>query len=396
MWPVVLAAMTTGASPLVAQEAAEPKWYERVRFEGDFRLRYEGFSGTEFQDARGRMRLRFRAGLSLPIGATLTTGFRLASLEPGSVTSHNVSFTNTTLPKTIALDRAWLTWTPSARFTATGGKFANPLVRPEGLMRTELAFDDEVSPEGFHQQVTVLSSRSGTVRRLALLTEQWSMLEFSTGADSWMLGGQAVADLGFGSRVTARLTGGFLGYLHGAQMATARNGNGALLVTNAVVLRDGTIVEGGKAIAPTAGNPFARFYNDFEIVTASAGVTVERVVGRMPLQLYLDAAHNAAADEDASAWWAGLSVGRLRAAGDWAATALLTRVEKEAVLSMFSYSDLGTGGTNQHGPVFQVQFRPARDVTLSIRDHLMRPILPVDGVASGTLHRLQIDAGVSF
>lgn len=377
--------------------SAQDKWYDRVTFDGDFRLRHESFwqSGDEF-DERGRLRIRLRAGFTMALSKSFSTGFRLASIEPGSVTSHNVSLTGTSTTKTIAIDRAFLTWTPSSRVTVTGGKFANPLLRAPGLMRSELVFDDEVTGEGLHQQVNLVSSRTGLVRRFALMAEQWSQQEFSDRTDAWMLGGQAALELAPAARTTLFLSAGYLGWLHGRFLATARNSNAALVVSNSVELRDGTILEGGKPLSPTTANPFAAFVSEFNLVTGSAGLAIDRLLGRHPVQLYADLVHNAGAEEERTGLWSGVTVGALRSRGDWSASVVYTHVERESVLSMYSYSDLGVGGTNVKGPIVTAQFRPARELTLSYRHHFMRPVTPAEGVLDRTLHRIMLDAAVSF
>jgi len=278
----VVALTVHRSAPAFAQQDSAPKWYDRIRFEGDFRLRQEFFSQTEAVP-RGRLRIRLRAGFTLPITKTITTGMRVASAEVGNVTSHNVTLTGGLAPKNLVLDRAYLTWTPSSKFSMTGGKFPMPFARPAALFRTELIYDDEVAPEGFHEQVTLSQSKTGVLRRFAIMGEQWIMQELADQPDTWMLGGQAVADLAFSSRVTATLTGGYYGYLRGNQLALARNTNNQLLVTNSVVLRDGTVLDGGRGLAPTAANPFARFVSDFELVSGTAGISIDKVFGRMPL-----------------------------------------------------------------------------------------------------------------
>src|SRR5262245_1678124 len=121
---VAMAALTVRpVARLYAQQDTTLKWYERLRFEGDARIRHESFSLEDVPN-RGRFRIRMRAGFTLPISNTVTAGVRIATLEAGSVTSHNVSLTGALTPKTIGLDRAFITWTPSNRFQMTGGKFA--------------------------------------------------------------------------------------------------------------------------------------------------------------------------------------------------------------------------------------------------------------------------------
>ncbi len=393
---VVMALLPAGPSArLSAQQDTATRWYDRIRFEGDFRLRHETFAIDDVTP-RGRLRIRMRAGFTLPISTTITSGVRLAIAEPGNVTSHNVTLGGALSPKNIFLERAYLTWTPSSRFTLTGGKFAMPLVRPAALFRTEMLFDDEVAPEGLHEQVTLVQQRSGVLRRLAVLGEQWVLQELADQSDTWMLGGQAVADLTFSSRTTAVITGGYYGYLRGNRLALARNNNSQLLVTNSVVLRDGTLLAGGQPLIPAATNPFATFVSDFELLNASAGISVDRVFGRMPLQLYVDVVHYAGAADAGTGYWAALSAGTIRRRGDWAATVMYTRVPTETVLSMYSYSDFGLGGTNNKGVIAQIQYRPGKDFTLSVRHHAITPVNAATAASDKTLHRLMLDAGVSF
>ena len=382
-------------SRLHAQQDTTTKWYDRFRFDGDVRLRLDLISTDENAD-RGRVRIRLRTGFTVPVSRTVMAGFRVATAEPGSVTSTNINLSGAFTLKNFGVERAYITWSPSNRFTMTGGKFAFPLVKPAGVMRTEMVFDEDLAPEGFHQQVNLVLRREGLLRRFALLGEQWTIQEVSNGPDTWMLGGQAVADLTFSPRVSATITGGYYGYLHGRELAAARNANPALLVSNSVVLDDGTVLEGGRALAPPAGNPFATFVNDFELLNGSAGITVDRVFGRMPLQLYIDAVHNAGATSERTGYWAGLTAGVLRQAGDWTATVVYTRVPTEAVLSIYNYSDLGLGGTNNEGPIFQVQYRPGKDFTLSLRHAIISAVNEATGASTKPIQRLLLDAGVSF
>src|SRR5919108_510068 len=50
----------------VAPETAPKPWYERVRFSGDFRSRYEGFY-QEDRETRNRVRLRMRLRLDTAV-----------------------------------------------------------------------------------------------------------------------------------------------------------------------------------------------------------------------------------------------------------------------------------------------------------------------------------------
>ena len=380
---------------LSAQSDTATKWYDRFRFEGDMRVRFEMITMDENPD-RGRVRIRMRTGFTVPISKTVTSGFRVATAEQGSVTSTNISLTGAFTLKNFGVERAYITWTPSPRFTMTGGKFGLPLIRPSGLIRSELVFDEDVAPEGFHEQFNLVLNKEGVLRRIALLGEQWTTLEVSDGPDTWMLGAQAIADLTFSPRVSATLGGGYYGYAHGKTLAAARNTNPGLFVSNSVVLRDGTVLAGGRSLTPPTGNPFASFVNDFKILSGTAGIVVDKVFGSRPLQVYGDVAHNTGAESENTAYWLSASAGALRKKGDWAASVIYTHVPTESVLSIYNYSDLGLGGTNNEGPIFQVQYRPSKDFTLSIRHHVLSAVNEATGISGGKIQRLMLDAGVAF
>jgi hypothetical protein len=392
---IALVALAAGpAARLHAQQDTTVKWYDRLRFEGDMRVRFD-YLGLDETD-RGRVRIRLRTGFTLPIAKTVTAGVRVATAEVGSVTSTNISLSGAFTLKNFGIERAYISWAPSPRFTVTGGKFQLPLIKPAGVFRTEMVYDEDVAPEGFHEQLNLVLNKEGVLRRLAVLGEQWTINEVGDGPDTWMLGGQLAADLAFSSRVSGTITGGYFTYAHGKTLAAARNTNSALFVSNGVVLRDGTVLEGGKSLAPPTGNPFATFVNDFNLLNGNAGITVDQVFGRQPLNLYLDVVHNTGAESENTGYWAGITAGALRRRGDWTATVVYSRLETEATLSIYNYSDMGFGGTNNQGPIFQVQYRPGNNFTLSARHHIMSAINEATGVSTKPIHRLLLDAGVAF
>ena len=374
-------------------QGSGPKWYDRVSFNGDFRLRGEGFFQRD-EPNRVRLRIRLRAGVTIAISDHFTTGFRMATGAPGAVTSANLTLGNGFVGESFTLDRAYLTWRPSRRFEATAGKFGMPFHRPAALLGSELAYDDEVPPEGLRQQLVVLERLEGLVRKLTLSADQWILRESRSGDDTWMLGGQALMELVPSTHTRLDLAGAFMNWAQIRPMATLANSNKELVISNSVVTKSRAILEGGSPLTPSTSDPFAEFANDFRIATLNAGLTVDSVGGR-PLVSYVDLVRNTALGSNNSGIWVGASWGQVRRQGDWAIGAAWTRLEREAVLSMFSYSDLGLGGTNVQGPIFQFTWRPVRELTLQAKHHIVQSVLPVPGF-SGTLHRLQLDGRVSF
>ena len=374
--------------------AQDRPWYERVRFAGDFRLRSESFFQEGSPD-RSRLRIRLRAGFTAPLSDHLTVGFRLATGNPGNVNSRNATLGEGFALKTFRIDRAYVAWSPSDHFEISGGKIGLPLWRPEALLQSEMLFDEEVTPEGLHERVTLISSEEGTLRRLSVQGEQWVLREVSGGEDSWLVGGQAVLELGLASRATLELAGGYYEYLNGRELAQARNGNSELIVSNSVITESGALVTGGFPLTPSASDPFDRFVSDFRLVHASGGLQVAGVLGR-GFAAWVDWIHNNGASQDNDALWVGTSLGEPSGPGDWGIALAWARTEQESVLSFLSYSDFGLGGTNVEGPIIAASWRPLRPLVLELTDHIVTPARAVPGRNSNTLHRLQVDARVSF
>jgi hypothetical protein len=378
--------------PAAAQD--QRPWYERLRFAGDFRLRSESFFRDDAPD-RTRLRIQLHAGFALSLDEHFSFGLRLASGIPGNVTSANVDLGDAFTQKTFRLDRAYLTWTPHPRVEITGGKFGLSVWRPGGQLGSQLVFDEDLAPEGFHESVTVLTASEGLLRRLDVLGQQWSLREVGSGSDTWMVGGQVVAELSLPSRFGLDLAAGYYDYLSGRALAQARNGNDQLLVTNSVVTRGGTILQGGRSLSPSATDPFDRFVSAFRLLQVLVGLRPPALGGR-EVAVLAEWVHNFGASGDNGGLFVGGSWGGSRNPGDWGVGASWSRVLEEAVPSLFSYSDFGLGGTNLQGFIVQVSWRPARSLALQVKDHIVSPVQEVAGGQSGTLHRLQLDARISF
>jgi hypothetical protein len=384
---------------LAQQAAAEPKWYDRIRFEGDFRPRFDLThqdlgEGMENEDLRNRLRFRFRLGASAAINQQFAVGFRVASNEGKNPTSGNVTFGSGTAPKTIVIDRVWATWTPNATLSVTAGKFANPIEKPVAGFRSELVWDEDLAPEGLTQTITLRRASRGMVRRVAVHLEQWYLQEYSRANDSWMLGGQALVDLKPAERATLNLAGGYYGYANVGPLAQVANGNSLVNISNSVVLEDGTTLEGGKLLRPDPANPFDRFASGFGQLHGSASLRLDRFAGEAGLQLYGEVVRNLEADDHGTGYQFGVGLDRIRKLPGWSVAAVWVHIEQEAVLSMFSYSDLGRGGTNLKGLIAAVQYRPVQGVTLALREHIVSPIRTVQ--PDTPINRLQVDVSFAF
>jgi hypothetical protein len=176
----------------------------RFRFNGDVRIRGESYN-QQYMEDRNRARIRVRFGFDGALNQDFIAGVALASGSLGDPSSSNETLTNVFDRKTIALDRAYITFNPVAHrwLSLTGGKFAFP------WQRTSITFDPDLNPEGFDAKLS-FDTHAGpltnfTVQGIGLLYSEAnsaasnaSASSLASSQDSYAVGGQVSAKLQFG------------------------------------------------------------------------------------------------------------------------------------------------------------------------------------------------------
>lgn len=190
------AASATSATSLLQNQAkAEQTKLEafqnvlgRFRLSGDIRMRGENFTQDGTQD-RNRARVRVRLGVDGQLNEDFVGSIALATGSLGDPTTTNETLTNAFDRKTIALDRAYITYSPVAHpwLSLTGGKF------PYLWQRTSVTGDPDLNPEGFDQKVSF--NHNGFLQNFTVQALELLYNESSTGQDSYVLGAQAQARL---------------------------------------------------------------------------------------------------------------------------------------------------------------------------------------------------------
>ena len=190
------AASATSATSLLQNQAkAEQTKLEafqnvlgRFRLSGDVRMRGENFTQDGTQD-RNRARVRVRLGVDGQLNEDFVGSIALATGSLGDPTTTNETLTNAFDRKTIALDRAYIAYSPVAHpwLSLTGGKF------PYLWQRTSMTGDPDLNPEGFDQKVSL--NHNGFLQNFSVQAMELLYNESSTGQDSYVLGAQAQARL---------------------------------------------------------------------------------------------------------------------------------------------------------------------------------------------------------
>ena len=321
-------------------------------FSGDLRLRYEPFfGGTQTQD-RHRERFRLRFNVLAKLNQDFTGGFSLATGDGLEPISTNQTLSPFFLRKNIAIDRAFLQWNPHQfkPLTLTGGKFAYT------WYRTELTWDSDLNPEGFSEAFS-FDFKNPVFKKLTLVGFQLPFRETSGDDDSFVAGGQVGSFWKFGERVRFAGYASFYNWLRADPVAAA--------------LSAGSLTGNSNTNTVAPGNVFA---SNFALLGLTGRADIDTGSPRWPLMLQLDFVNNTRPctnvpvpecnPRDRSGWWAEAQVGKTQERHDINFGYTFIRVEREAVLAAFNFSDLRQA-TNVVNHRFNFGYQVYRNITLN-------------------------------
>ncbi|MFB3815710.1 MAG: putative porin [Terriglobales bacterium] len=410
----------------------------RFRFSGDIRVRQEDF----FQSYDGcngrcnpRIRERFRArfGLEGKLNEDFTAGFYLASGAITDPTSTNETLSNVFERKTIAVDRAYVNYSPTAAkwLTLTGGKFAFTWIR------TPQTFDSDLNPEGFSEKLSFdLSSpvlKNVTFTGMQLLYNEVNRPASAAscvsqvcvnagslaGGDAFAAGGQASAKLQLSKRWSLAPSYTILNW---------RN--------NDVILNETAAVTGGSAgqfapngitnatvtLGTVGGATIRRFHSKFlysdlildnSISTGWKKLPTWRVVleyldnlNAQDHPLLADGTVATSLGKQSHLYKVETTLGQTKNKGDFQFAYGFWRQEQDSVIASFIESDQ-RAPTNILQHSFGVQYKVRSNTTLSytqwigrtlnrnLQNAVLAPGLAV-GVDEPYLKRMQFDVVYSF
>lgn len=332
----------------------------KLKFKGDFRLRYE--YETQSQDNSPtlktapntsivnyhRYRVRLRFGAEKQFGDDVFTAFRLVTGSQTDPTSTNQSLGSQDVYKSIQLDQAYLKYTPAflgKRADVYGGKYANI------LDSTAITWDGDVTPEGL---ASVVRLPEGIVAKgqYMILNDNSSAVSNRAPRDQYLTNVQLSRDF----RVVAQDLHLMVGYEFvpwvSSMLATpsiasvpasnspyagvdakgmVANSQDHGLIPNIEMLEGMLVVKNKVANIPLKWTfHAARNTNSFNLNSATTGGKVK--VGSL---------------SNADAFFVKLDLGTAANKGDLNGALQWGYIEPNAVLSLYSDSDSGTGYNNQ-------------------------------------------------
>lgn len=413
-----------------------------ISFSGDIRLRSEpsfgGPSDGSLDRVRTRVRARFNAIANL--GEQFRAGLTLASGDINDPISTNQTLTGFYTRKAMALDQAFVEFTPKdfKPLTLTGGKFRYP------WYNTELTWDKDLNPEGAAETLA-FNLNTPVLKRFALVGFQLPFAEMAGTAatdkritQSITYGGQLQTTWQLGPRVKLSAYTGYYDYRGADSIALAlarassKNpqtpSSGALPLASGNPVQDSTYTTTATTIVTIDGTAYptgvtsitnAQFASKFGLFDTIARFDIDTGHPRVPLSFIGDYVQNTEAcgnlanivavptntatqtfkqtlnapcnSHHRRGYWAEGTVGRLQKKGDLQLGYARIYIEREAVLGNFNYSDIRQG-TNVSQHRFMSLYQLDRSVQLSFTALVGRPL----GTTEPWLTRLQFDTVYIF
>ncbi|MGH9814884.1 MAG: putative porin [Candidatus Acidiferrales bacterium] len=388
-------------SVAASQKTAESKLRQlgNFSFSGDLRLRYEPFFGggvvtAPEPESRHRPRFRLRFNANAKFSDEWSGGLMLASGSDTDPISTNQTMDTFFERKPVNIDRAFLQYKPvwaksllrnSGELTMVGGKFGAT------WYRTEMVLDNDVNPEGL-SEVLEFQIRTAALKRITLIGYQLPFNEVSAGPDSFLQGGQIQTHWDLGSRVRLSTYAAFYDWdrtdpVRAAQTLARLSGS-----TN--------------QHSATA----TQFASKFGILDLIARFDVSTWSSRWPLMVQFDFATNTRActnlvniaapqpacnPRDRHAHWAEIQLGQTREPGDINFGYTFLRIEREAVMGAFNYSDL-RAPSNVAAHRLNFGYQTNRAVTLNFTGLFGRQLITPTSPEERFLSRLQMDLVYRF
>ncbi len=381
-----------------------PDWVTALKFNGDFRGRFEGFYGENpaFVD-RNRFRYRVRLGATATLQDDFEIGLRLSSGDPVggfSVNSGNPVSGNTTLQdnasrKFIYVDLAYAKWapihSPEWSGSATFGKMENPFVF------SHIVLDPDYNPEGLAAQ---LAYNINAEHSLKINAGAFVLDELAASSNDPFLG---VAQLRFDSTWNK-------------QIATSL-GVSALAIKNKQNLNNGNVPNVNRGNTRDLSGAPVRNFNPI-VGDASLTYTLESFpayTGAFPIKAGGDFLYNGGAESKNKAFSAGVTFGKAGKKGLWEISYQYRYLGADSWYEELPDDDFGGfyvqqqpnagfaapgagygGGTNLRGHVIKASYSPYDSMAFSITYYNAKLIDPDPTGSRTSIGHLLVDVMWKF
>lgn len=383
------------------------KWLKDLSFKGDLRLRYEAFNYdlanpvTETDD-RNRFRYRLRFGWEKKFSEDMNVGFSLASGENTGTnglnidpTSTNTTFDNNFNFKTINVEKAYASYSPSflrgygplTKTTIIAGKHDNKFEKGS----SDMIWDRDVKPEGVTE------------------TMDFNFIDSSNfDLKGWATFGQFVLDEDAATRGDANLFAYQVGLnpviytplfdrpVDITQAFSLYNFNNYARNSN-FIIGGSSLARGNSNFDPVATELDAGKFNVIESYSELAIYPMG-----IPTRFHLDLAgnpnaqqghpHTISGDDEAFAYGFGVKLGGLVKKGDWETGYVYKHIGANAVVGAFNDSDFGDGHSGKAGHVFKGAYALTDSLSLGAAAIFVENLNAYNfGISGQKQRRFQVD-----
>lgn len=383
---------------------AVPEWLDRLKWEGDFRLRYQGdlFADANapeafFQTAgqnmsntledRQRERVRLRLGLNANVTGGVDAGIRITTGNTSDPVSTNQTLGNTGNKYSLVLDRAFIKLRPIDDLTLWGGRIPNP------FFSTDLVWDDDVNFEGAAVSYAPGAQEPQRVFKPFITAGVFPLQEIEKNSsvkakDKWLVAAQA--GLEWTPSTRARFKFG-AGYYHFQNVSSTFN---EVATTGFYDLSKPQYRQKGNSLfvfdsdADNNGNPIGSIPDpvfglaseyriaNLSLVADFAEFFPVHVIGSFDWARNLGFDQNEilartkqSIEPEIDGYQARLTIGypKVSERHDWQAFVGYRYLERDAVLDAFTDSDFHLGGTNHKGFMIGGAYGLYKNTSLSAR-----------------------------
>lgn len=413
-------------------------------FSGDFRLRDEPFFGGPGNQSlvRNRERIRLRFNADTRLNGDVSGGFSLSTGDLNDPISTNQTTNQFYTRKPFSLDRAFISYRPGffKPLTLTGGKFSYP------WYNTELTWDKDLNPEGLAQVLAFNLESTPALKRVALVGFELPFAETAgvslankSIVQSAVYGGQLQTTWRLADWLRLSAYGGFYNWHNADPVALAVSTsnaaspvNGALPLKSSGLQNSLTVTTATQVVSvngerlPTGVSKItaAQFASRFGLLDGIARLDIRTPLPRWPVTVIGDYVQNTRACANAGAilpapantasvtysqstnspcnshqrrgYWGEVRFGRAQEKHDWQFAYTRIFIEREAVLSVFNYSEIRQGSNvTQHRA--EVIYEAYKNVQLAFTGLFGRPLnFGSTTPPESTLARLQFDVIYKF
>jgi hypothetical protein len=353
---------------------ALPEWMDRIAFEGDLRLRFQGdrfqkdnappfvfqAAGQDISNTtedRDRFRLRARLGMRMKFSDVLTGGLRLTTGNTGDPVSTNQTLGNSFNKYTMVLDQGYLRADPTEWLTIVGGRMPNP------WFGTDLVWDEDLNFDGVSAtfKPRFNNSLSGFFTVGVFPLQEVSDNPSTLAKDKWLTGIQGGLAWSLPHNSSFKFGVGLYSYKNtegirntaaspNAYDLTAtqfrQKGNSVFDITALGTSDLFGLTSGFKEINVTAAYDIAR-HDPYHVILTGDYV---KNIGYDSNEIRQRTGLNAP-EPETKGYYARVLVGmpRLRGRGDWQTHIGYKYLERDAVVDAYTDSDFHLGGTNAKG-----------------------------------------------